>query len=271
MQNKTNSLKRIAKEIGLCSMAAASLFLGSCSLERKQIVKKFFQDEAYYYLVNVFEKKGLCNTKSPFFDFNDLMVRESYEQAKSAAKPRIIKEDLESNRHIEETVKKHLGFYRGRSLIIISGAGFHIWGATKTLENRFNAEYISVAPKKLNLKRFANGKEVTREQFTRALEVVKYLGYDTLEDYFEEVSDFNEAKNIVVGIEETGIHAEYKEEDFNQVYNILTDFIHKFHPRSILYFRENLFFENNSHKRFLNKTSELRIPVELASFGAIDI
>lgn len=244
-----------------------ALSLGSCSSEIRP--NTAFQEQDFYYLSSEFEKRGLCNKESPLFDFNDLAVREAYEQAKLVAKPRVIEADMESSRHIEETVKKHLEFYGGRSLIIISGAGFHIWEAARNLENKLDVSYISVTPKKLNLKEHAERKEAIREQFTRALEVVRFLGYESLEDYFNRGSYFDKPRGIIVGIEETGLHLEYNKDDFKGIYRVLTDFIDRFQPRSILYFRENLSFETSPHKDFFSKIKGR--PVELAFFGDINI
>ena len=291
---------KLYQKIGLVGITIASILLGGCINRNKESIK--FQDQAYHYLVDEFTTKNLYSTQSPLFDFNDPVIRQCYEETKVTAKPEIIPRDTQSNYDIEDAVKRHLDKYGDRSLIIVSGAGWHIWGATKTLEDKFDAEYISITPEKLDFndfidsefiydnepkKQIEEAKESTKVQLTRGLGVIRYLGYDTLEEYIQDISDFDGARNIGVGLEETGLHCQYNNQDRKPIYQTLTSFIKKYKPNSILYIGEDLcvgsireefkdgtltqtdFFTGEPYYRtqFLNVAKQLNIPVEFASFG----
>ena len=113
-------------------------------------------------------------------------------------------------------------------------------------------------------------------QLTRDLGVVRYLGFDTLEEFVESISQFNRAKNIVVGIEEIGIHCIYPgfSDRINQT---LVDFLRKYRPTSILYIGEDInvggfeadYFGGEELKNsFLEKVRKLGIPIEFGMFEA---
>lgn len=285
----------------LVGTAVAAVLTGSLIYRNREIShENQFQTSAYHYLVDDFTARGLHNLQSPLFDFTDSTIGQAYEEAKNSAVPRVFPQDVQSNYEIVDAVKRHLAQYGDRSLIIISGAGVHIWGATNTLEDKFDAEYISITPEKLDLEDVMDSEIFLRDetpsekiekasanvQLTRALGVVKHMGYRDLEDYMRAISDFDGAKNIVVGMEETGLHDQYGNQDKKPIYRTLTAFIERFKPNSILYIGEDLFSENMRRDfkngnltqtdfngdpyyrtQFLNRARGLNIPVEFASFG----
>ncbi len=292
------------QKIILIGTAIVTVLMGCLSYKNGEIIpRKHFQNSAYHYLVDNFTVRGLHNLQSPLFDFDDSTITQTYEQAKNSAIPQVFPIDTQSNYSIIDAVERHLVEYGDRALIIISGAGVHIWGATNTLEDKFDAEYISITSKKLDLENVMDSEVYFRDesqsekiekaeasldvQLTRGLGVVKHMGYRDVEDYMRDISDFDGAKNIVIGKEETGLHDQYTNQDNKPIYDILSSFIEQFKPNSILYIREDLpsedmrrNFENGNltqidvftgepyyRTQFLNKAKELNIPVEFASFG----
>ncbi len=282
------------KNILLIGTAIASICAGS--------PQNKFQDSAYHYLVDDLATKRVYNIPSPLFDSSDPEIQEVYDEAKKSAEPKVIPRDIQSYNDIVNAVERHISHYGDKSLIIISGAGVHIWGAAPTLEDRFDAEYISVTSKKPGLEdimdneiysgnenkseKIQKTKECIKNQLIRALGVVRLMGYRTLEDYTEDISDFDGAKNIVVGMEETGLHHLYVNKDKKPIYETLTAFTERFKPVSILYVGEDLYSENmrndfnngtlpqnyfsgepDYRTQFLTRAKELKIPVEFASFG----
>lgn len=296
---------RLYQKIALIGTAIASIIVGGYLINRNSLPvhQNQFQDSAYHYLVDDFTAKRLRNTESPLFDFNDPTIQEVYDKAKGTAVANVIPRDIQSNKDIVNAVSRHLSQYGNISLIIISGAGCHIWGATPTLEDRFDAEYISITPKKLNLgnvmnsgdysgnktepERIEKAKKSVSVQLIRDLGVVRHMGYRNLEDYMKNISNFDGAKNIVVGMEETGLHEQYSNQDTKLIYQTLSSFIEQFKPKSILYIGEDLFSENMRRDfdngtltqtdfltgepyyqtQFLNRARGLNISVEFASFG----
>ena len=295
---------KLYQKIVLIGTAIASIVAGGYLISRNTspVHQNQFQDSAYHSLVDDFTAKRLHNIESPLFDFNDPAIQEVYEKTKKTAEANVIPRDVQSNKDIVNAVERHLSQYGNRSLIVISGAGVHIWGATHTLEDKFDVEYISITLKKLDLEDVMDseiyfGNETKNEkvekakksagiQLTRNLGVARHMGYRNLEDYMKDISDFDGAKNIVVGMEETGLHDQYDNQDSKPIYGTLITFIDKFKPNSVLYIGEDLHSENmrnafengtldstdragNPYYRtqFLGKAKELNIPVEFASFG----
>ena len=292
---------KLYQKILLIGIGIGAILRGSFIYKNRKIgCENQFQSSAYHYLVNEFKDRGLHNIQSPLFDFNDPTIKEVYNKLKNRVKPEVSARDIQSNYDIENAVEKHLEKYGNRALIIIFGAAYHIWGATNILEDKFNAEYISITPKKLDLEdimddeicfsneapseRIEKAKKSIEIQLTRCLGVVKHMGYKDSEDYMKDISDFDCAKNIVVGIEETGFHWEYDNQASKPIYEILTTFIERFKPKSILYIGEDLFSESMKRnfeeglktefmgepqyrELFLTKAKKLKIPVEFASFG----
>ena len=287
----------------LAGIVAATVLTESLIYKNREISPESqFKNSAYHYLVGEFTEGGFHNLQSPLFDFNDPSIRDVYDKVKKTVEAKVIPRDIQSNNDIVNALKKHLSNYGNRSLIIISGAGCHIWGATPKLKDRFDAGYISITQKKLDLgdvigqsiyfrdetgnNKVETAKKIVEIQLTRDLGVVRHMGYRTIEDYMRDISDFDGTKNIVVGIEETGLHPQYHNKT-KLIYQILSAFIEGFKPNSILYIGEGLFSESMKREfekgqgtkfmgkheyreLFLIKAKKLKIPVEFASFGRDD-
>ncbi len=263
-------------------LGLAGAVLAGCAFPNQRIVDSSgFGNSACSFLTEELKRKGLHNLDSPLFDFSDEEVREAYSRAVKRG-GMIHNRDFEGKDKIETAAEGHLYTYGDRALILISAAAFHIYGAVEALEERFNAGYISMTPKKLKFsdvlehnKMFGytaefeldKARETLEIQMRRANGASIRFGYRDLFDFVEKVSSFRYAKNIAVGIEETGLHDLYTEKETRQVYKILGSFVERFRPSSILFFTEGEVFDGDRGRTgFLAKVESLRIPVEIAGF-----
>jgi hypothetical protein len=270
---------RISRRVFL---GLAGAVLAGCLLPNQRVVETSgFGKSAYDFLVDEFKRKGLHNLDSPLFDFSDEEVREVYKRA-SAQAGLIHDRDFDGEGKIEFEVERHLYRYGNRSLILISGAAFHIYGAVAALEDRFGAEYISMTPRKLKFmdvlesnKIFKYPAESELDEARRALEIQMRrangisaeMGYGNLFGFVEKTASCGEARNIAVGIEETGLHNLYTPEYTREVYSSLGEFLDRFKPSSILFLRESkLFYKDKGREVFLRKSKKLGIPVEIRGF-----
>ncbi|GEM_PF-3408838 len=264
-------------------LGLAGAVLAGCAFPNQGVVETSgFGKPAYDFLVGEFKRKGLHNLNSPLFDFSDKEVRQAYKRMRNTP-PGVIQRDLDLAGEIEQSVERHLDSYGDRSLVLISGAAFHIYGAVGNLERRFGVEYLSMTPKKLGFSdvilhntflRIESPEEEARAaiettgiQLRRAIGVVKYYGYADLRDFVRRASRVNGAKNIAVGIEETGLHDLYTEKEMVPVYEVLGEFIDRFKPRSLLYLREGFQLDIDKGRiDFLNKASDLGITIAAGEF-----
>ena len=244
-------------------------------------------------LISLFKKGGYYNLPSPLYELSDPQVFRLYSHLQSTTSPHVIPPDTSSWMEIKQAIKDHIAKYGDGALIIISGAAAHIWGAIPELEKDFGIRYISVTPRKLtpeNVKRkvlYINTNEEALDlignQMKRSLGVVKYLGYDSIEAFLQDRTD-GAAGNIVVGIEETGLHEMYSDIDFSKnpktpIYEILKRFIDEIQPTSILYIGEDLcvetFYESLEKGGcsdsplwdFIRHAVRYGIPIEFGKFG----
>jgi hypothetical protein len=267
------------------SLVLLLAILAGCANLAKKPVENTFSNEAYYSLVSQFSQSGLYNSPSPLFDFNDPKIIDAYDKTINT-EAKSISRDIKGVNNIVNAVESHIKKYKGQNLIIISGAAFHIYGAADYLEEKCNAEYISITPKKLDFRDIlvyygfpmgsSNKDEIEYArmeleiQFQRANGVVRNYGSDNLKTFVNEISDFGKAGNIVVGIEETGLHSLYTEKDFKQVYGILEEFIKTCKPTSILYLGEDFCTpKSKAGKDFLNKAKIAGIPANSRAFLSV--
>ncbi len=264
---------------GIKKLALIGLILAGCAGNSKTQLTKF-EERAYSYLVDNFKDKGLYSGNFPLFDFQDKEVRGVYEKNKECP-PWIIQRDEEAREAIKEKVEEHFEKYENRNLVLISGAAFHIYGVVEDLEDSFGGEYVSTTPRRLDMKgviesnlifRYFGEKELEKARETlelqvkRANGVVRGYGYDDLEDFMTEISDFKNSQNIFLGIEETGLHNLYYSR-MGKVYEILGSFLEKYCPRSVLYLREEAYFKPDQDRElFLKKARKLGIPVEIKGY-----
>lgn len=253
-----------------------ALFLGGCSFQKN--IESKFPESAYCFLSEEFKRKGLHNLNSPLFDFEDREIMAAHEKTKNAYG--IIERDITGKEAIERAVNGHLKRY-DRSLILISGAGFHIYGAVRGLRKK-GIGYVSITPKKIDfydaiqyIEFFRvqrpelvveKARKVLEIQLERINGVVRYYGYKNIHDFAREVSCAGEFRSIALGIEETGMHFLYKEAMGN-VYDTIEDFIQKFRPSGIIYLRENMYFyEGFLRKKFEKEAANIGIPVQFERF-----
>jgi len=276
------------RTLGSISDISRRLFLGlagavlaGCAVPQARVETPGFEAGAYNYLASEFKRKGLHNLGSPLFDFSDREVREAYERA-SAQRGLIHNRDFDGAGKIEFEVERHLYLHGNKTLILLSGAAFHIYGAVEVLENRFDAGYISVTPKKINLgdvlesnkifkypaeSELGKAREMLEIQMRRANGISAEMGYGNLFGFVEKVSSDREAGNVAVGIEETGLHDLYTPGYTARVYDTLGTFLDRFKPRSILFLRESkLFYPDRNREDFLRKAKRLGIPVGIKGF-----
>ncbi|OGJ17902.1 hypothetical protein A3K73_04675 [Candidatus Pacearchaeota archaeon RBG_13_36_9] len=262
-------------------LGLAGVVLAGCAVPQARVETPGFEAGAYNYLTDEFIIRGLHNLGSPLFDFNDREVREAYERA-SAQRGLIYDKDFDGAGKIEFEVERHLYLHGNKTLILLSGAAFHIYGAVRTLE-KLNTGYISITPRKIKFgdvlesnkifkypaeSELGKAREMLEIQMRRANGISAEMGYGNLFGFVEKVSsDKKEAGNIAVGIEETGLHNLYTSEYTGRVYSAFGDFLERFHPRSILFLRENMFFyEDKGREDFFKKAKKLGISVEISGF-----
>ena len=265
---------------GIKKAALVALVLAGCHSNKSGVEVEGFDSGAYCYLVEEFREKGFYSGQIPLFDLSDEEVRKVYETNKDL-QIRFIERDVRGAEEIKKGVEEHFKSYRNRNLVLISGAGVHIYKAVEELESSFAGDYISITPLKLGIQDVIESNKIFRHapyieeekaretvkiQIRRVKGVILGAGYESLEDFIEKISDFNHSDNLFLGIEETGLHNLYYPE-MHKVYKVLENFIEIYEPRSILYLREsNYFQEDKSRSDFLRKAGKLRIPVEIKGF-----
>ncbi len=208
------------------------------------------------------QEGGFSNSDNPLFDLSDERVRSIYQRLQTDTKAEAISRDTTSWDKIERCVESHISQHGDGTLVIISGAAPHIWGAIPYLEQKVGARYISATSHKLGIDSVANeanmiifdkGTKEDKEkkaldsiqvQMKRALGVARNLGYDTIEAYIADRGNVQNPRNVIFGAEETGFHGLYFGERAEQLYRVLLDFVKETKPKSILYIREELIVEN---------------------------
>lgn len=249
------------------------------------------------------QERGFSNLDNPLYDLSDEKVRVAYQKLQTDTKAEAISRDTTSWGEIKECVEDHVSRYGDGTIVIISGAAPHIFGAIPYLKQRIGARYVSTSSHKLSVDlimsksvRLELDKGTDEEKATKALNsikvqmkrglgVVKKLGYDTIEAYIADMSNVQNPRNLIFSAEETGLHEIYLGERNEQLHKILLDFIKRTKPTSILYIREDLNvegirndFENGkpSFKRKLPRdeifdyAKSQGIPVEFGAFGHRD-
>ena len=247
------------------------------------------------------QEGGFSNLDNSLFDLTDERLRLAYQELKTTTKPEAYSRDTTSWDEIREFVGAHT-YHTSGTIIIVSGAAPHIWGAIPDLEKMVGARYISATSHKLGVDLVANedlmikfdnetpeqksrkALDKIQVQMRRALGVVKSLGYDTIEDYIADRNNAQNPRNVILGAEETGLHGLYLGKRDDQLHKVLFSFIKKVKTTSILYIHEDLNVENM--RRTFEKGSSIRdkiprdeifdyaktksIPIEFGAFGHRD-
>jgi hypothetical protein len=197
-------------------------------------------------LVEYLRQEDLLNVgEKHLYDLEDEDVKSSYEQLRQTAEPETIRRDNQSNSDIISEVKQHTSQYEN-PLVVVEGAGRHIWGAVPELE-RNGFGYISTTAERLNPENVQENEvlvdsrsealENIERQMERDLGVVKSMGYEGLEEF---LSDRESGNNTVIGVEETGLHGMYTGDTTQEIYDSLTALADTQEYDSILYIGEDL-------------------------------
>jgi len=241
-------------------------------------------------LKDLFAKEGFFNNNEPPYDFSDPLVAQMYKELQQTLSSEVPKSHASASRQIETAVKKHLKHHHGdNALIIINGAVDLIRGAIPNLEQDYGATYIFLTQAKASSKlvleedvNTATQKEALKaikEQMTLDLGIVKYLGYNNIEEFLEGRQGAVEGKNIIVGIEKTSYYDISSRDSDKRIYNILEEYINKIQPESILYIGQQFHVEGSRDifkskgsviyprsKFLIYAAKEKNIPVEFDTF-----
>lgn len=255
---------------------------------------------------------GFLNDSSPLYDMKDPRIVNTYAEAVKTTSPYVIFRDTSSWEEIEGAVTKHLKKHGSGALVVISGAATHIYGAIPRLEKTASIRYLSTTPIKLSIadiqrdgasldKSETKALADIRVQMGRNIGVLRTLGYRDIQSFLADRAKARDARNVIVGVEETGLHTVYNRgawEDKAAIYKALTEFVDLAKPTSILYIEESLdvaekqadyaepgmkrFLESEQWQKkelglprrpwddFLIDAKNKGIPVFFASFGILD-
>ena len=238
-------------------------------------------------------KTGMLGEPIPLYDLSNPTVRQIYQNQLKTAKPAIQRRDETSWREIKNAVDSHIKNYPENSLIIIDGGATHLWGAVPDLVQDYRAGYISASSVKINpeilktyyaqLREKPSDKEIYQKietQIQRDVEVIKSLGFESLEDFVQAQKKSSGIHHLIIGIEQTGMHAVYL--DYNAaLFILLENLLKEQKPSSILFIGEDLRTEtvregllsNFSGRallprdKFLLAAKQRNIPIRLGAFG----
>lgn len=120
-------------------------------LRFKVFRKMFFKKSDIKWLENRFEENHLLNYDFPTFDFSEKEFLSLYNQTLKEVQPNLNILDKSSFEEIYKRVDIHLTEYPQGSIIIFSGAIWHIYEAIIKLQKDFKIKYISLTTKKLSI------------------------------------------------------------------------------------------------------------------------
>ncbi|MEQ1918043.1 MAG: hypothetical protein ABL955_02510 [Elusimicrobiota bacterium] len=197
---------------------------------------------------------SFLNDDAPLYDMKDPRILSAYNQAVKQTPPHVIFRDTSSWEEIEGAVTEHLRKHGSGALVVISGSATHIYGAIPHLEKTSAIRYISATPIKLSIAAVqrdgasmdkSEGKALSdiKVQMGRNIGALKILGYHNIQSFLADRAKVYAAKNIVVGVEETGLHTVYDRgswEDKAEIYTALKAFVAQAKPTSVLYIEESL-------------------------------
>lgn len=231
------------------------------------------------------------NLHKPLFNLSDPKTKSIYETLLNKTQANAISRDITSWTEITSAVQTHLDKNGNGALIIIEGASTHIWGAVPKLE-KFGCRYIEAPLLSLDAQSKSMGKKIGIEgitvQLKRDIGVVKYLGFNNIEDFIGARRKLQNPFNVIVSFEETGYHEIYASKDDSPQYNILKKYLLDYKPTSVLFIGEDLFVDNfrkdiNEYRatghmdnsdmprnRFIMAAIDQKITVELGAFGWAD-
>ncbi|MBI4677309.1 MAG: hypothetical protein HY748_06975 [Elusimicrobia bacterium] len=197
-------------------------------------------------LIDNLKNGGFLNDGLPLYDLKDPTVKRQHDDAilKTPAHSSI--RDKAGWKDIKAAVARHVAKHGPGTLIVLMGAGVHMYGAVPELEKTAGVRYVSATPLKLKFADIQNpgrklaGSEamfLLRNQIDMSIGAVKELGYKNLQSFLAARSLVKKPANIMVGVEETGLHHLYDRFDrFEKslLFGILEIYVAQARPTSIL-------------------------------------
>ncbi|MBI5623796.1 MAG: hypothetical protein HY924_08465 [Elusimicrobia bacterium] len=197
-------------------------------------------------LIEELKGGGFLNDGLPLYDLRDSAVRREYDAAVLKAPAHSGIRDKASWEDIKAVVTKHVAKHGQGALIVAMGAGTHMYGAVPELEKTAGIRYISATPLKLKVSdiqipgRELIGSEdilLLRTQIDMSIGVVKELGYRDLQSFLAARSLVKNPANIMIGVEETGLHHLYDRGDQIEkrvLFGILMNYLANTRPATVL-------------------------------------
>jgi len=183
------------------------------------------------------------NLQKPLFNLSDPKTKSAYETLLITAQANVNRRDTSSWMEITNAVQEHLKKYGPGALIIIEGAATHIWGAVPQLEKE-GCRYIGSPFPSIDAQTKFVGEKIGTEgitvQIRRAVGVVKYLGFGSIEDFIMDRRKLQNPSNVIVSLEESGLHGIRTDENEVQIYKTLKKYLLDHEPSSVLYIGEDL-------------------------------
>lgn len=214
-------------------------------------------------------KSGFSNMDYSIFDLTDDRVSSLYKKLQKSLDPsdkskdewfwnEVENRDKKYWKKIERTITEHVSSHGDKTLVLLTFASPHVYGAIPLLESKIKARYISGTLLKLSidivinyhgstLRHFKGSTDVEKAlgeiewQMKRDLTAVMHLGYENIEKFLEDRSKVKNPKNLILALEETGFHPLYRDMYKNKnltVFKFISDFVKQEKPSSILHIWE---------------------------------
>lgn len=122
----------------------------------------FFKKRDIKWLEKRFEENNLLNYDFPIFDFSEKEFLNLYDETLKEVQPNLNNLDKTSFEEIYKRVTFHLARYPKGSIIIFSGAVWHMYEAIIKLQENFKIKYISLTTKKLSISLLERGEEESK-------------------------------------------------------------------------------------------------------------
>lgn len=238
--------------------------------------------------IEVFEDS--ISDSPDLYDLSDLATKKVYDESVKNVSPGTQNKDRVSNTQIVTAVKEAVAMHGSGGIIIISGAGVHIWGAISYLQNNNKANYYGITTNTLQIGtvvapgRKANLEDI-KAQTDRSIAVLKASGYRDIQDFRDKSKAHKYPENIIVGLEETGLHEAYTDNFAIGKEKVYLDAVEKLiegiNPNFVLFIGKDGSPEDTKSTikgaespsdmpiiRFLKYiSSNFNVPIEIARFG----
>lgn len=164
---------------------------------------------------------ALGSPLNELFDFSLPEMRFLYDSVVAAQKARVTERDTESFGKVQSHVQNHFppssAVARGEGVVLLSGAYVHMIGAVLGLQKDYNVHYVPVGDARISNETSEGkysgkvGASGIRKQMERAIGVVNYLGFKTMEDLRAAIDaqpvSLQKPTLTILAFHETGYHA----------------------------------------------------------------